>query len=1029
MMIVIVSLLELAISFGDSEEETSSGFSALRALRLFRIFKMAKNWRSLHALLHTMYETLREVGNFTLLLVLVIYIYALIGMQLFANRMHFDKNRGFVVGIVEEGYSLAEIPRSNFDSLPWAMTTVFQILTGENWNSIMYDGRRATSAWAILYFFTLVIFGVFIVMNLFLAILLGNFEGNEELTKNEPKRWNQTLGVIRAGLIRKKYKVSPLKVNDTEFFENKCEKLDNEGTLESCTVNERSNRVFSVLELTKMRFHQLSSQLVCDSRFDVIMTIFIVINSFCVALDSPLDDPNSLKTQVLASLDSIFALIFLSEMIFKVEAYGFFTGKDAYIKNAWNALDATVVLVSILDIVGVGPGKALRALRTLRVLRPLRMIRRFPELKLVVDALLKSLPSVGNVAIISTHFFLVFAIFGVNYLKGTFYACNEDTLERLTADQIKYLTYPSPWGDLQDDQKAWFNSSGELCMWKNWTNRYIPSSKEICDCLIPGAWAPVIPQNFDNVLNAMSTLFEIATTEGWVDVMLAAVDQRGIHNQPVRDNNLLWIPFFILFLIVGAFFVLELFVGVIIEQFNNIRNKNGRVLMTKAQQEWAATQAFIMRMKPGKRVKRPSNKLRSWCYDFIMPSKNPKFEQIILVMILINTICMGITRFGEPQFVTNTLELCNDIVSVVFITEALLKIIALEKRYFDDRWNLFDFVIVAATSVCQIMSLFAENISSFVPVMNLFRICRLFRLVKSLKRLRLVFNTLVTSIPSMVNVGALLLLLYFIYAACGVQLFSIIALNDVMNDQANFRSFGNAMLLLLRFSTGENWNGFMRSMMINSENCESAPVFNPSLPWCEAGQNSMHCTEINGCGQVLPVYLYFYSFTLIVSFVILNLFVGVVLDAFRNSVEGDILSPNDLEKFTNVWADYDPDATWYINATDLKHLIIKLEPPLGFHNKNDCGFDKFEDTLRETDLGDIPVNKDGKVNIVHVATHLAKRVAKLKQGNAFYDVVDEEIPYNDSNGRISTNIESSYTLKDVFNTRIFMKQVKQIVDD
>ena len=113
------------------------------------------------------------------------YIYALIGMQFFANRMRFDPDTGAPVRFnldLDSAYYNAEIPRSNFDSFTHALVTVFQVLTGENWNSVMYDARRATNGFACLYFLTLVIFGAFIVMNIFLAILLSNFE---DFGKNE----------------------------------------------------------------------------------------------------------------------------------------------------------------------------------------------------------------------------------------------------------------------------------------------------------------------------------------------------------------------------------------------------------------------------------------------------------------------------------------------------------------------------------------------------------------------------------------------------------------------------------------------------------------------------------------------------------------------------------------------------------------------------------------------------------------------------------------------------------------------------
>ena len=102
-----------------------------------------------------------DLGNFSFIVCLTIFIFALLGMQLFGGKMC--------------GLDDGEVPRHNFDTLLWALVTVFQVLTGEDWNAVMYDGMAATSEWSALYFLLLQIVGNFLVLNLFVAILLTNF--------------------------------------------------------------------------------------------------------------------------------------------------------------------------------------------------------------------------------------------------------------------------------------------------------------------------------------------------------------------------------------------------------------------------------------------------------------------------------------------------------------------------------------------------------------------------------------------------------------------------------------------------------------------------------------------------------------------------------------------------------------------------------------------------------------------------------------------------------------------------------------
>ena len=874
--IAIISVCELALMFFHTAmSDGPSSFSVFRSLRLFRIFKMARRWKSLQNLLRTMTETVQLIGNFAIFLLLFIFIYSLIGMQLFANRMHFHPATGLAVHISDEEYNTSLVPRSHFDNLITAMTTVFQLLSGENWNSVMYDGWRATSWTAVIYFLSLVMFGCFIVMNLFLAILLKSFDNNDV--------W------VDEARIEKLYK-------------HRQSRMDT--FLRRSTITWQRGITVIGNKMGKAKcIRSCCSRLVHSQRFEAAVTVLILLSSICLAMDNPLANPESKLAKTLHHLDLAFTIVFIAEMAVKIIAYGFIFKKGAYLRNAWNVLDSAVVFVSVLNIANIGPGKVLRVLRILRVLRPLRMVNRLPELKLVVDALLLSFPSVANVAVLCGLFFLIFASFGVNFLKGTLYHCDGERFQLLSADLVAYLTYPREWGSLNSKEQSWFDLDSTSCMASDWDPLTIPSSKEVCNCLVPGEWVEVIPQNFNNVLNGMALLFEISTTEGWVDVMYAAVDQRGIEAQPVRDNNMLWAAFFVVFLIIGAFFVLELFVGVTINNFNKIRDSTGRGLMTEAQKEWATTQAFVMKIKPERRIQRPTGNLRSWCYDFIMPGTNPKFEQTITFCIFGNSLCAAVVTLGDSERKTTIQEAFNSTFAAIFILEVLIKITALNARYFNDGWNKFDFGIVCGSTIGLLLSAFIPDMSNVTDFIRIFRICRLLRLIKSIRSLRALFNTMITSIPSIANIGSLLLLIFFMYAVGGVQLYSFIPDNGDVNQQANFRSFGNTMLLLLRFSTGENWNGFMRSMLVEVENCDPEPLFDASETWCLSSNDYPSCTEINGCAAGSSVFVYFYSFTLLVSFVVVNLFVGIVLEAFEKSNEGDILSPSDLENFTRLWAE------------------------------------------------------------------------------------------------------------------------------
>lgn len=169
--------------------------------------------------------------------------------------------------------------------------------------------------------------------------------------------------------------------------------------------------------------------------FDSAILVLIVLSSLTLALDNPLDNPDSNYKKLLFYIDCIFTFAFLFECIIKTIALGFFTNNlgdqfPAYIRSSWNLLDFIVVIASLTDffifLTGRQTGRALKslkALRALRALRPLRVISRNEGLRLVVNALLASIPAMTNVIMVCLLFLMIFAIMGINFFKGSFFHC------------------------------------------------------------------------------------------------------------------------------------------------------------------------------------------------------------------------------------------------------------------------------------------------------------------------------------------------------------------------------------------------------------------------------------------------------------------------------------------------------------------------------------------------------------------------------------------------------------------------------
>ena len=176
-VIVVISVVELFLSQGNVEFSSNGAISVFRAVRLLRVFKLARSWTSFRDILEKMLVTAREIRTFAILLLIFILVFALLGMELYGHRVQFnDTSKSLVVQKNEDGFS----PRINFNDLLNAVVSIFIIFIGEDWNSVMYDHVRATSDVSILFFCFIFIFGNLVLLNLFLAILLKNFETTQD---------------------------------------------------------------------------------------------------------------------------------------------------------------------------------------------------------------------------------------------------------------------------------------------------------------------------------------------------------------------------------------------------------------------------------------------------------------------------------------------------------------------------------------------------------------------------------------------------------------------------------------------------------------------------------------------------------------------------------------------------------------------------------------------------------------------------------------------------------------------------------
>ncbi|KAF4323781.1 hypothetical protein BBO99_00000958 [Phytophthora kernoviae] len=425
---------------------------------------------------------------------------------------------------------------------------------------------------------------------------------------------------------------------------------------------------------------------------------------------------------------------------------------------------------------------------------------------------------------------------------------------------------------------------------------------------------------------AMLTFFEISTTEGWADVMMAAIDANGIGMQPIRDNNMNWALFFVVFIMVGSFFVVNLFVGVIIDNFNRMKAVlGGDFMLTPEQKKWLEAQKAASRVGPVRIMKPPQHPLRRLLF-YAVNSK--RFEWFITICIIVNTLLMAAQYFGQSTLQAYIINVVNEFFAAVFALEAAMKLTAFGMEYFEDQWNQFDFFVVVGTLLSIIVELFTSaSIRSLAMTVRVFRVTRILRLVRASKSIRQILLTLYIAAPGLSNITSILFLMLFIYATMGVQLFAKVMLHNNIDTHANFQNFGRAFLFLLRVATGEAWNYCMHDLAAPTPGCVDDPPYDPNM----CGFNDFDgCIPLNGCGTPIS-FLFFCSFTLLVTYVMLNLTIAVILEGFSLSHEDEdpLFDPELLQEFQVKWADIDPKATEFVKVDQMLHLVNILKPPLG----------------------------------------------------------------------------------------------------
>uniref|UniRef100_A0A8C0F411 Voltage-dependent R-type calcium channel subunit alpha n=1 Tax=Bubo bubo TaxID=30461 RepID=A0A8C0F411_BUBBB len=963
---------------------TSFGISVLRALRLLRIFKITKYWASLRNLVVSLMSSMKSIISLLFLLFLFIVVFALLGMQLFGGRFNFNDGT----------------PSANFDTFPAAIMTVFQILTGEDWNEVMYNGIRSqggvrSGMWSSIYFIVLTLFGNYTLLNVFLAIAVDNLANAQELTKDEQEEeeaFNQKHALQKAKEVspmsapnmpaidrnqggctclggrdtpgcclrarlgkgscfpavsnKTDGEASPLKEAETKEDEEEMEKKKRKkekSETGKAMVPHSSMFIFSTTNPVRRACHYIVNL----RYFEMCILLVIAASSIALAAEDPVLT-NSDRNKVLRYFDYVFTGVFTFEMVIKMIDQGLILQDGSYFRDLWNILDFIVVVGALVAFaLATNKGrdiKTIKSLRVLRVLRPLKTIKRLPKLKAVFDCVVTSLKNVFNILIVYKLFMFIFAVIAVQLFKGKFFYCTDSSKD----------TEKDCIGNYVDHEK---NKMEVKC--REWKRHEF---------------------HYDNIIWALLTLFTVSTGEGWPQVLQHSVDVTEEDRGPSRSNRMEMSIFYVVYFVVFPFFFVNIFVALIIITFQEQGDKMMEECSLEKNEVWSGEgQRGCLHGFSAKPVRHLPNRhtfqYRVW--HFVV---SPSFEYTIMAMIALNTVVLMMKYYSAPYTYELALKYLNIAFTMVFSLECVLKIIAFGfLNYFRDTWNIFDFITVIG-SITEIILTDTKlvNTSSFnMSFLKLFRAARLIKLLRQGYTIRILLWTFVQSFKALPYVCLLIAMLFFIYAIIGMQVFGNIKLDEEshINRHNNFRSFLGSLMLLFRSATGEAWQEIMLSCL-EGKGCEPDTT-------ATSGQN-----ENERCGTDLA-YVYFVSFIFFCSFLMLNLFVAVIMDNFEYLTrDSSILGPHHLDEFVRIWAEYDRAACGRISYKDMYKLVRVISPPLGLGEN--C---PYRVACKRLVLMNMPVAEDMTVHFTSTLMALIRTALDIKiaKGGADWQQLDSEL--------------------------------------
>ncbi|GBF66718.1 calcium-channel protein [Trichophyton mentagrophytes] len=966
----------------------SSGgvYAALSIFQVLRVYRIVLAFSLTRTLIMTVFSNIVGLFNLIIFVFLITFLTSIFAVQLFRDQIPATDSDG-------------EVTRTTFSNIYNSFLGMYQILSSENWTSILYSATEANSprgtAWISAAFFVMwFVLANFVVLNMFIAVIQESFDISEDEKRlyqvraflqqkqlSESSHGNLALSsIFKFGRGRERYRdpldhgpaalemllkeavvqdfldeTSPLRPMETQPTEHPPEQQAVQPGFFSRIFNKLTERVLNrepnpfysklkfsrdhdeldpaamakeVLSAAEQRKRAQRQYLQRYPKYNVSLYIFTPSNPIrriCQRMVGPGRGKSRIEgvdpykpvwylfsafiyaaivSMVLIACictplyqrtyfethgpgihnwfvwtDLWFAILFSVEAVIKVIADGFFWTPNAYFRGSWGFIDGIVLITLWVNVVAAlyKTGDVSRVVGAFRALRALRLLN-------VSDSARETFHSVIvmggwkviSAAFVSMSFLIPFAIYGLNLFNGQMKQCNDG--------DFGYVSLAHCVGEYKSSQFQW-------------------------QVLAPRAVHNPF-YSFDNFGSSLFILFQIVSQEGWTDVLWNAMSITGVDKQPQPFSSQANGLFFVVFNLLGAVFVLTLFVSVFMR---NYTEQTGVAFLTAEQRSWLELRKLLKQISPSKRsLNKDNNKFKAWCYR-VAVKKHGRWARFITGLLLVHLILLVLEFYPEVDWWERTRDALFLFLTLFYIANVVIRLVGLTwSRFRRSSWDLYSILSVVGTFITTLLALINDKSIVFAQLHKLFLVSIALLIIPRNNQLDQLFKTAAASLTSIGNLLATWFILFLVYAIALTQIFGLTKFGGSETGNLNFRSVPKALILLFRMSCGEGWNQIM----------EDFATMEP--PYCTLGENFYR----SDCGSAAWARTLLISWNILSMYIFVSLFVSLIFESFSYVYQRSsglyAISRDEIRRFKQAWSTFDPDGTGYISKEVFPRLLGEL---------------------------------------------------------------------------------------------------------